>query len=133
MKEEDFLKEIEETQKELRKAREIFGKILPKPWMELVNSCSAAMPEDEFQELVQKTQISLAEARTDTMKVWNENLEEIFSSIKKQFQPPIQLSKIEKMVPALANLLKDAIMFVTEELRVLDVMEEGLEKATKKE
>ena len=133
MKEEDFLKEIEETQKELRKAREIFGKILPKPWMELVNSCSAAMPEDEFQELVQKTQISLAEAREGIIKVWDGNIEDIFSSIKKQFQPPINLNKIEKVVPALADLLKDAIIFVTEELRVLDVMEEGLKKATKKE
>jgi len=132
--EKEFLKAIEEAREDFRKARKLWHKLfLPKLWIRLLEYCSTEIPEKKFQELVQKTKIDIAEARKETIEIWNDNLENIFSSIKKQFQQPIKPGEIEKRVSALIDLLTDTALFIAEELKVIDKMEAGLEKVTKKE
>ncbi|MBZ9572480.1 hypothetical protein KJA15_04060 [Patescibacteria group bacterium] len=127
MKEEkEFLEAIKKARKDFRDARELFHKLLPVPWMEFLKYCATEIPKEKFQELVQESKIGLAEAREETIKIWNKNLESIFSLIKKQFQKSITPSEIETRVSALIDLLKDAALFVTEELRAIDTMEAGL-------
>jgi len=132
LEEEEFLEAIKATRKDFRKARKMFHKFLPAPWMELLEGCSTEIPKEKFQELVQKAKIGMAEAREKTIKLWDENLDRVFSMIKKGFQKPIKPKEIEERVLALIDLTKDAALFATEELKAIDIMEAGLEKVTKK-
>lgn len=131
--EKEFLEAIQEAKGDFKEARKLFHKLLPKPWMEFLKYCATEIPEEKFQELVQKARIGMAEAREGTIKIWNENLERIFSLITKQFQKSIAPSDVEKRLVALVDLLNDAALFVIEELKAIDIMEAGLDKIAKKE
>ncbi|MBZ9569705.1 hypothetical protein KJA16_02170 [Patescibacteria group bacterium] len=69
--EKEFLEAIKATREDFRKARKLFHKFLPKPWMEFLEYCSTEIPEEKFQELVQKAKIGMVEAREETIKIWD--------------------------------------------------------------
>lgn len=122
---------IEKTRQDFKNARRVFHEIFPKFWIGLLQACAESMSAEQFKETAEKTDIGLAEAREVVTKIWIGNIDGVFSLIKKQFQAPIDIKEAEKRALSLTNLLEEAVRFIIEELRTLDMMQEELRKIKK--
>lgn len=133
MKEEEFLELVEKTREEIKERRMAVLKVsVPSIWREFLEGIAKDTPEERFKELLQQTKVAMAETREETIQNWNENLEGIFSLIRKGFEKPIKPKEIEKQVLVLIDLLKEAAHYIIEELNAIDVMEAEFDRVTKK-
>jgi len=128
----DFLEEIAELRKELRKDRKHFHKYWPPCLKKLLEYGAENFPEEKFRELIEEMRVGMAEARGKTIEAWNKGNAMILSLINKQFQGPFEIKKIEKRVLALIGLMEDAFLSITEQMEIIDLTEIELERFAKK-
>jgi len=130
--EKDLLEVIAEVRKEFREERKNFHKYWPPFLRQLLEYGAANFPEEKFGELIEKTRIGMAEAREKIMEVWTGQSREILSLINDQFQKSLNLEEIEKRGLAIMELMEDAYLTITEELKLINLTEAELDRFTKK-